>query len=225
MLWSGGNKDAAGAALHEGGHGFHQLADEYANCGSNWVNNSSDNQTSGGKWDLWLDYDQTPGTGKQGFFACEGNSAYRPSDNSMMNMLFGDDDDTSFNPVSREKMIHDIWRIIQTPWDSVTPAAGAVMNPASLTVNVIDPAVISVDWSVDGNVVAMNGGPTYAVGAAGLAPGTHMISARAYDNAGMDLVRYRTGGTQYNRQYWGPPTSANMMRGSERSVSWTVTIQ
>ena len=40
MLWSGGNEDAPGAALHEGGHGFHQLADEYgtctgASCGSN----------------------------------------------------------------------------------------------------------------------------------------------------------------------------------------------
>src|SRR4029453_11516369 len=40
MLWSGGHVDAPGAALHEGGHGFHQLADEYgtctgANCGSN----------------------------------------------------------------------------------------------------------------------------------------------------------------------------------------------
>ena len=33
MLWSGGNKDAAGAALHEGGHGFHQLADEYTEEG------------------------------------------------------------------------------------------------------------------------------------------------------------------------------------------------
>jgi hypothetical protein len=224
MLWSGGNKDAGGAALHEGGHGFHQLADEYGNCGSNWVNNTSNNTTSDGKWDKWLEYSQTPGTGRQGFFSC-GGTAYRPSDNSQMNMLFGDDPDTSFNAVSREKMIGDIWRIVQTPWDSVTPPAGAVMNPTSLTVNVIDPAVISVDWSVDGNVVAVAGGPTYAVGAAALAPGSHTISARAYDNAGEDLVRYRTGGTQYNRQYWGPPTSANMMRGSERTVTWTVTIQ
>ena len=34
MLWSGGNRDAAGAALHEGGHGHHQLADEYGGCSS-----------------------------------------------------------------------------------------------------------------------------------------------------------------------------------------------
>ena len=46
MLWSGGNADAPGAALHEGGHGFHQLADEYgtctgASCGSNTMGAAS----------------------------------------------------------------------------------------------------------------------------------------------------------------------------------------
>jgi len=216
MLWSGGNQDAAGAALHEGGHGFHQLADEYGDCRSNWVNNSSNNTDSGGKWNDWIDWEQEPGTGMQGFFGCEGNAAYRASDNSMMNMLFGDDPDTSFNAVSREKMIMDIWRIVANPWDSVDPPAGAVTNPAALTLNLIDPAVISVEWSVDGQVVSAAGGPTYAIAAAGLAPGAHMISARAYDNAGTDLVRQTTG-TQYNRQYWAMNAS--------KTVSWNVTIQ
>ena len=68
----GRQRDAAGAALHEGGHGFHQLADEYADCGSQWVNNTDDNVMAEGKWDLWLDYNQTPGTGLHDFFACEG---------------------------------------------------------------------------------------------------------------------------------------------------------
>jgi hypothetical protein len=85
---------------------------------------------------------------------------------------------------------------------------------------VIDPAVINVDWSVDGNVVAMNGGPSYAIGAAQLAPGTHMVSARAYDNAGKDLVR-QVPGTTFNRQYWG----AGAMGHSDKTVTWTVTIQ
>ena len=77
----------------------------------------------------------------------------------MMNSLFGNATNTAFNPVSREKMVFDIWRVIQNPWDSVVPAAGAVTNPTTLTVNVIDPAVVSVDWSVDRMVVARNGGP------------------------------------------------------------------
>ena len=40
MVWSGGHKDAGLAAIHEGGHSFQQLADEYGgNCtfsGNTW---------------------------------------------------------------------------------------------------------------------------------------------------------------------------------------------
>lgn len=43
----------------------------------------------------------------------------------------------------------------------------------------------------------------------------HMVTARAYDNAGMDLVR-QTDGNQYNRQYWAMKAS--------KTVTWTVTV-
>ena len=86
-----------------------------------------------------------------------------------------------------------------------------------LKVNVIDSAVISVDWTVDGTVTK-NGGPTLSV--SGLAPGSHTITARAYDNAGTDLVR-QVPGTTFYRQYWG----AGAMGHSDKTVSWTVTIQ
>lgn len=228
MMWSGGNQDAGGAAVHEGGHGFHSLSDEYGNCeqgrvsseATYGVNVSLQNGNSGGKWEDWIGYDQDPGTGEQGFFACDGNSTWRPSQNSMMNSLFGNNPDTSYNPVSREKIVMDIWRLVESPYDSVTPEAGAVTNPESLTVNVIDPEVISVDWTVDGNVVAMDGGPSYAIGAANLAPGVHTVEARAYDNAGTDLVR-QVPGTAFNRQYWG----SGAMGHSDKTVTWTVTIE
>jgi len=108
-----------------------------------------------------------------------------------------------------------IWKRIH-PIDSTEPTAGAVSSPGVLKVNVIDPAVISVDWSVDGTVMK-NGGPTYAV--SGLAPGAHTITARAYDNAGMDLVR-QVPGTTFYRQYWG----SGAMGHSDKTVTWTVTI-
>ena len=66
----------------------------------------------------------------------------------------------------------------------------------------------------------MDGGPTYNIGAAGLAPGQHTVTARAYDNAGPDLVRQVPGNT-FNRQYWG----SGGMGHSDKTVSWTVTIQ
>jgi hypothetical protein len=226
MMWSGGNQDAGGAALHEGGHGFNSLADEYDACeqgrvsreATYGVNVSLTNGSSGGKWDGWIGYNQTPGTGMQGFFACSGNATWRPTSNSMMNSLFGTNPNTSFNSVSREKIVMDIWRAVAQPYDSVEPAAGAVTNPTMLKVNVIDPAVINVDWSVDSTMVAPNGGPTYSV--AGLTPGTHTITARAYDNAGMDLVR-QVPGTTFNRQYWG----AGAMGHSDKTITWTVTRQ
>jgi len=235
MMFSGGNTDGPGAALHEGGHGHNQLADEYDACESGrvsrepayGVNVSTMSGMTGGKWDGWIGYNQTPGTGMQGIIACTGGATWRPSQNSMMNSLFCSNSnqatcraDTAFNSVSREKIVMDIWRAVQQPYDSVEPPAGAVTNPAMLKVNVIDPAVISVNWSVDGNMVAPNGGPTFAVGSMGLSPGSHTITARAFDNAGMDLVR-QVPGTTFYRQYWG----SGAMGHSDKTVTWTVTIQ
>ena len=222
MLWSGAHKDAAGAALHEGGHGFHQLADEYngsdSNCSREFgeVNVTADPMMTAGKWDKWLGYDQAGATGVQGAVAgaryCMAGQ-YRPSQNSMMNQLFGEKPNTSYNPVSREKMIMDIWRAV-TPVDSTTPPAGALSSAGMLEVKVIDPDVVNVDWSVDGQVVAADGGPTFDLAARNLPAGKHTITARAYDNAGMDLVRY-TSGTQYGRMNWAR---------SQQTVTWTLEV-
>jgi hypothetical protein len=134
MLWSGGHPDAGGAALHEGGHGFHQLADEYTGSGSGCtqeyaeVNSTADPTTTAGKWDRWLGYDQAGATGLQttieGSRYCTAGQ-YRPSDNSMNNMLFGDDPNTSFNSVSREQMIFTIWRAVE-PVDGRSPRGRGV---------------------------------------------------------------------------------------------------
>ncbi len=228
MLWSGGHESAAGAALHEGGHGFHDLADEYlgtsGSCGEfDEVNSTADQAMTEGKWDLWLNYNALGATGMQGAFQgsryCSAAAGqYRPSGNSMMNSLFGDDPDTSFNQVSREKIVMDIWRHVR-PVDSSEPPAGAVSNPTTLQVNVIDPAVISVDWSVDGELVAKNGGAVYNIAASQLPVGSHTVTAKAYDNAGEELVRYRTGKCS-GEPCWARDSWAN----SDETVTWTVSV-
>jgi hypothetical protein len=228
MMWSGGSQDAGGAALHEGGHGHNFVSDEYGNCEQSrvsreatyGVNVSLSGSDTGGKWDDWLGYEQDPGTGEQGFFACDGNGTWRPSQNSMMNSLFGDNPNTSYNPVSREKIVMDIWRVVERPYDSVTPEEGPVTNPTTLSVAVIDPEVISVDWALDGEVVANSGGPSYDIAAANLAPGSYTVTARAYDNADTDLV-LQVPGNSFNRQYWG----SGEMGHSDKTVTWTVTIE
>jgi hypothetical protein len=248
MLWSGAGADAAGAALHEGGHGFHQLADEYgsqtgcqnqkASCGTSGtaeaeMNSAGNCTTTDGKWDLWLNTTQKGlkvpdkgATGVQGTWQGSrylGTGQYRPSCNSMMNSLFGGADlakiplDTSFNSVSREQMIFSIWRAVK-PIDSADPPEGAVNNPATLRVNVVDPAVINVDWTIDG-MTTVNGGTSFST--AGLASGTHMISAKAYDNASMDLVKLRT--STCPTAVKGNYCHATAWKNSVQTVTWTVT--
>jgi hypothetical protein len=249
MLWSGANRDAPGAALHEGGHGFHQLADEYcatgtgARCGPAAddadptgnefaeVNSSGDPATTGGKWDQWLGSTQKGlkvpdqgATGVQGVFSGSRYvdiGQYRPTSNSMMNSLFGNNVNTSFNSVSREQMIFSIWRAVR-PIDSTDPPAGAVENATALTVRVVDPAVIDIDWEIDGNVVAMKAGGRLDLGVAALAPGSHTIVARAYDNATEDLVRLRSG--ECPDTVTGRYCHATAWLNSTQTVEWTVTI-
>jgi hypothetical protein len=238
MFWSGGNANGPGAALHEGGHGFHQLADEYCastsgtGCGPDTnstgatgqeypeVNSTGTPTTTAGKWDQWIGYTQTNATGIQSTFQGSryvDSGQYRPSANSMMNSLFGTNPNTSFNPVSREQMIMTIWRVVK-PIDSTSPAAGAVNSPGTLTVNVIDPAVINVDWTVDGTTT-VNGGTTYDT--SGLAAGTHTITATAYDNATTDLVRYRS--STCPSSVTGNYCSRTAWKNSTQTVTWTVT--
>jgi len=252
MLWSGGNNEGPGAALHEGGHGFHQLADEYcatdtgAGCGddtngtgtkgseSSEVNSTGDPTTTGGKWDLWLGTTQKGlnvpdkgATGVQGTFQGSryvDTGQYRPSSNSMMNSLFTEAVDTSFNSVSREQIIFSIWRAVR-PVDSTEPAAGttaaptAVSNPGTLKVNVIDPAVISVDWTVDGTKHE-NAGTTFDTSV--LTSGMHTVVAKAYDNASTDLVKLRTSTcpSSIKDKFYCHATS---WKNSEQEVAWTVT--
>ncbi|MDD9934031.1 MAG: M64 family metallo-endopeptidase [Myxococcales bacterium] len=248
MLWSGAGRDAPGAALHEGGHGFHQLADEYCGSGTGTrcgpemcggsgtehaeVNTTGDCSGTGGKWDLWLGSTQKGlkvpdmgATGLQSTFAGSryvDSGQYRPSGNSMMNSLFGDDVNTSYNSVSREQMIFSIWRAVE-PIDSTEPEAGAVSGPSRLIVHVIDPEVIHVDWSVDGEVVAENGGPVFDIASAGLEPGTYTIAARAYDNADEDLVRNRS--SQCPSSVTGRYCHGTGWSRSEQTVSWTATVE
>ena len=250
MLWSGANRDAAGAALHEGGHGFHQLADEYcasytgARCGDDTggsgamgdeeaeVNSTGDPLTTGRKWDLWVGTTQkglnSPdrgATGVQGTFQGSryvDSGQYRPSSNSMMNSLFGDALDTSFNSVSREQIVFTIWRAVK-PIDSTVPPAGTTESPAVvgaslLSVNVIDPAVINVDWTIDG-VTTENAGTSFD--ASGLSAGTHSVVAKAYDNASTDLVKLRT--SVCPSTVTGRYCAATAWKNSQQEVAWSVT--
>ncbi len=211
MVWSGAHEDSVLAAQHEGGHTFFILADEYGgNCtfsgneGNMRINVTKDGVNTAAKWAHWLDTTQDPGTGAQATFEgaqyCN-TGAFRPSDESVMNSLWAS---SYFNSISLEKAIHVIYDIID-PIDEFTPES--TTTPQVLDVIVIDPAVIKVEWSVDGAVVAADGGQHFDVAAQGLASGPHSISARAYDDTP-----------------WVPQDSPHGHDDLEQTVSWTITV-
>ena len=106
---------------------------------------------------------QEPGTGLQDFFQCEGQD-YRATDNSMMNLLFGDDPNTSYNSVTREKIVMDIWRFVEPIELDGSGSGRRFGHHGPAREREIDPEVIDVDWSVDGTVVEADGGAEFDVG-------------------------------------------------------------
>jgi hypothetical protein len=206
-VYAGGNADALEVALHEIGHSFASLADEYGgNVGAyTGVEPAEINVTkdpTGAKWSHWNGYDQ-PGVGVIG--AYEGGryfdqGIYRPSNFSKMNVL-----NNPFDVVSREAFILQFYAIVD-PLDDYAfkDVAGIIENPGSLWVDTIDDNVIEVEWFVDGTPV-LKGPTNLTMQQLGLTSGKYEIMAKAVDPT--DWVR------QADRS------------GLEQKVVWNVSVE
>jgi len=174
-------------ALHEAGHGHHQLADEYYGKGTytrdepRQVNVTAD--STGAKWKHWLGYADadtilgTIGVYEGAIYADKG--AYRPTPNSKMGWT-SDRRPASFNAVCREKIILDIYDIVR-PLDSFADTSVIHVNPDSLWVNPVDSNVIRTDWYVDGELVATDGGTSLPLKMIADKRGTYIVKAHSYD--------------------------------------------
>jgi len=173
-------------ALHEAGHGFHDLADEYYGKGEyardepRQVNVTAD--STGAKWAHWMGYvdsDTLLGTidvYEGAIYASKG--AYRPSLNSKMGWT-SDRKPASFNAICREKIILDIYDIVD-PFDSFSDTLTVYSSTSGIRVAVIDSDVIKVDWYIDGELVATDAGGIFP---ASIRPGMgfHTVTAHIYD--------------------------------------------
>ena len=181
-VYAGANSSAADIALHEVGHSFAGLADEYFTNGTTYTGpepgepNATRSPTTG-KWDRWLGYDD-PQTniGPVGYY--EGAryfqfGLYRPSQNSEMRSLF-----RPFDAISRERFISRIYDRVD-PLDSWQDNGSTLVNPVAISVQTVDPAVIGVNWTLDG-VALGDAGETLELQSLRIA-GAHTIEARAYD--------------------------------------------
>jgi hypothetical protein len=191
-VYAGGNSSAREIAMHENGHAFDGLADEYDYGGQTttysgpepWQINLTTDPT-GSKWSQWLGYnDPTGGT----VGAYEGGGyykagIYRPTSNSKMRTL-----GVPFNALCREKIIQDIYKIVD-PLDSYTGNTSTLTDPLRLDVAPVDDAVIDTQWFIDGALnAAVSGLNSLDIGSLNLGIGPHTISLRAYDPTGFDPV-------------------------------------
>ncbi len=223
-VWAGGNSSAREVALHELGHSFTGLADEYDYPNDIFPGNYEPGQPNitkdptGSKWSQWLGYDDPYHNGSNGTTnistvgAYEGagyyrNGLYRPTSDSKMRSL-----NQPFNAVSREEVILDIYRYVD-PLDAFLDNTLPLINPDSLWVDTVDPGVIEVDWLVNG-VLRLNDGPeNLSLSLLDLAPGDYTITAATYDRildlagTGLDFDWVRRDGDQLRE-----------------NISWRVTI-
>jgi hypothetical protein len=208
-VYAGGNSNAPEVALHEMGHSFNGLADEYGGFTLPYggaepreINVTKD--PSGAKWAHWKGYTQA-GIGVIG--AYEGaryydHGLYRPSQNSKMRNL-----GQPFDAIAREKIILDIYGIVD-PLDAHLSNIVPLLNPPELWVETIDPRIIDVEWFVNGTKVPGARGEHFSLLDHGFGAGFYNVHARAYDPMGFDSVE---GWVRRNQDQL------------EQTVSWTVT--
>ena len=221
-VWSGGNGSSREIGLHELGHSFGRLADEYAyTAGTVYTGgelgeaNASINgnvDDPGHKWARWMGFDDGTNLGPVGAF--EGGryfqeGIFRPTDNSKMRSL-----GRAFDAVSREALILKIYENLD-PLDSWTDTADVVTN-AALEVLRVDPGVIALEWFVDGSLVAGATAGLFDLRDWGFGPGVYDVTVRAFDPFGFDVA----GVGLQNRDWWVRAGSENL----EQFVSWNVSV-
>ena len=180
-VYAAGNGNAREIGLHEIGHSFAGLADEYGGIQEMYlgtepfeINVTTD--PAGEKWAEWLGY-VDPDLGPVG--AYEGGryydfGIYRPTSDSKMRTL-----GQPFDPIAREEFILGFYELVD-PLDGYDDNVGTRYDVQSLSVDAIDPAVIHVDWTVNGQTF-VDAGETFNFAAYGFGSGEYTVTARAYD--------------------------------------------
>ena len=184
-VYSADHADADEIAVHEMAHVLSRLGDEYGGPGSYdglepyQVNLTK--SSTGQRWQQWLGFDQ-PDIGVIG--AYEGGHGfdggiYRPSLNSKMRSL-----GRPFDVVSREQLILSIYSFVD-PIDNWHDNSETVVDAdPTLWVDVVDPAVQSIEWYVDQQLVIGATDESFRLQDHGFGDGAYDVRARVSDSTG-----------------------------------------
>ena len=192
-VYAAGVGIAGDLALHEVGHSYVGLADEYWTAGENhgggepWDVNVTTDPT-GAKWSHWLGFDDGVlgpiGAFEGGYYSEFG--IYRPTMDSKMRSL-----GRPFDAIAKEQFVLRFYEDVDPLDDwAFSAAAGGVTDEYAFWLDTISDEAISQAWSLDGAVIEGATGTALSLGTLGLAPGTYTLSARAYDDT--PLVRLET---------------------------------
>ena len=163
-------------ALHELGHSFADLADEYY-AGDYWakekINMTQVRDPKTVKWKNWMFYN---GIGIYRH-CCGGNSSiwFRPHEDCKMFSLYG-----QFCSVCIEGIIEKIHSFV-SPIDSFFPLNEEILNLSnptifSLNLNKPNPNTLNIEWSLNGNIINSNV-ETVFIDPENLVPGSNQIQA------------------------------------------------
>ena len=182
-VFAGGNNLAGELMLHELGHQFSGLADEYGGDGTlpgtyepGEVNLTRDPNNP--KWAGWVGYvDGNLGVvgayeGGQGY----DHGIYRPTQTSKMRAL-----NQKFNIVCVEKIVRDIYSLVK-PFDSYLSNSSLLTDPNQLWVDTVDPNVYDISWYVNNALVTADGGETFRLEDYGFGAGDYIVNATAVDD-------------------------------------------
>ena len=182
-VYAGANSSAHEIALHELGHSFSGLSDEYVSFSGPFPGEepSARNVTTsarGTKWSHWIGFEDPRGSNLN-IDVYEGaafypTGIYRPSSDSKMRSL-----NRPFDAVSREAFIHDIYEHAD-PLDDWLDNQQTVIDE-NLWVDVVDPDVIRLQWFIDDQLVPAAVDGMFNPWDYGYGPGTYGVRVRAYD--------------------------------------------
>ena len=196
-VYPGGHASGTEVAMHESGHHFGKLADEYwfddslgTYAGSEPfkpnITKNSDPATV--KWSQWIGYEDPdhPEIGPIGVF--EGanqyeTGLYRATTTSKMRAL-----NQPFNALGREALILKIYENVD-PLDDWMADDQPLFNPGAIWVDSVDSNLIGMRWYVDGVLVDGATDETFDLWAHGFAPGEHTVFVQAYDLMIDDWIR------------------------------------
>ncbi len=205
-----GYTQASNNLLHQIGHSFANLADEYDN--GSWPTytgfepaepNVSAQSTESMllqkiKWNKWINVDSGPNFGGiiNTYEGAMGHkySIYRPTENSKMRNL-----NAPFNNPSIESFIKEIYKKVR-PIDSATSESTPLTGSSTITVTPLQPIGrnLSVQWSVDG--VPVQGANQYSFRANDYpySDGVHVVSVDVVDDT--PLLKDEAFRTEYMKE-------------------------